>query len=48
MKLLRYRDNNLIKPAILDNEGKIRDLSLFVEDWTGETISYKNINKLIE
>ena len=33
MKLLRYRDGNIVKPGILDNTVKIRDVSLVVKDW---------------
>jgi len=46
MKLLRYRDGNIVKPGILDNTGKIRDVSLVVKDWTGATISDETINRI--
>ena len=46
MKLLRYREGNSIKPGILDNENKIRDISSLVNDWTGKTINEETINKV--
>ena len=46
MKLLRYRDGQLVKPGILDNAGKIRDVSLAVKDWTGTTINDEIINRI--
>ena len=46
MKLLRYRDGNIVKPGILDDTGKIRDISLVVKDWTGTTINDENINRI--
>ena len=44
MKLLRYRYQDSIKPAILDAENKIRDVSAIVEDWSGKTINDQTIN----
>ena len=44
MKLLRYRANNLVKPAILDNTGKIKDVSSIVNDWNGKTLNDETIN----
>ncbi len=38
MKLLRYGNKGFEKPAILDNEGKIRDLSDVVADINGEVL----------
>ena len=46
MKLLRYRDQNLVKPGILDNSGKIRDVSSLVNDWSGNTINDQALNRL--
>jgi 2-keto-4-pentenoate hydratase/2-oxohepta-3-ene-1,7-dioic acid hydratase in catechol pathway len=46
MKLLRYRDRNTIKPGILDNTGKIRDISSLVNDWTGTTLNDQTINEV--
>lgn len=39
MKLLRVGEKGAEKPAILDKEGKIRDLSAVVEDIDGNTLS---------
>ena len=44
MKLLRFRDDNFIKPGILDDTGKIRDISSLIKDWTGKTINDEIIN----
>jgi 2-keto-4-pentenoate hydratase/2-oxohepta-3-ene-1,7-dioic acid hydratase in catechol pathway len=46
MKLLRYGKIGKEKPGILDNEGRIRDLSAQVSDIEGETISPKSLAKL--
>ena len=46
MKLLRYRDGKVVKPGILDDAGKIRDVSLAVKDWTGTTINDEIINRI--
>ena len=46
MKLLRYSDGKLVKPGILDDAGKIRDVSLAVKDWTGTTINDEIINRI--
>jgi|TARA_B100001964_G_C14093229_1_gene535777 2-keto-4-pentenoate hydratase/2-oxohepta-3-ene-1,7-dioic acid hydratase in catechol pathway len=46
MKLLRYRDGQLVKPGILDDAGKIRDVSLAVKDWTRTTINDEIINRI--
>ena len=46
MKLLRYRQRNSIKPAILDNTGQIRDISSLVKDWTGTTINDQTIDRI--
>ena len=46
MKLLRYGKPGKEKPGILDNEGRIRDLSAHVSDISGETISPKSLAKL--
>ena len=46
MKLLRYSDGKLVKPGILDDAGKIRDVSLAVKDWTGKTINDEIINRI--
>jgi 2-keto-4-pentenoate hydratase/2-oxohepta-3-ene-1,7-dioic acid hydratase in catechol pathway len=46
MKLLRYGDIGNEKPGILDNEGKIRDLSSHIPDINGDTISENSLNKI--
>ena len=46
MKLLRYSDGKLVKPGILDDAGKIRDVSLAVKDWSGTTINDGIINRI--
>ena len=33
MKLLRYKEGDLVKPGILDKENKVRNVSSLVEDW---------------
>lgn len=39
MKLLRFGNKGTERPAILDNDGKIRDVSSLVADYTPETVS---------
>ena len=46
MKLLRYRDGNLVKPGILDKENKVRNVSSLVEDWNNVTISAENLDRI--
>jgi 2,4-didehydro-3-deoxy-L-rhamnonate hydrolase len=46
MKLLRYGKLGKEKPGILDNEGRIRDLSAHISDVEGSTISPKALAKL--
>jgi 2-keto-4-pentenoate hydratase/2-oxohepta-3-ene-1,7-dioic acid hydratase in catechol pathway len=46
MKLLRYGKLGKEKPGILDKEGRIRDLSAYVSDIDGSTISPKALAKL--
>ncbi|MEG3768490.1 fumarylacetoacetate hydrolase family protein, partial [Alteromonas sp. 14N.309.X.WAT.G.H12] len=46
MKLLRYGQLGQEKPGILDNQGKIRDLSQYVSDINGRTISPESLAKL--
>ena len=41
MKLLRYGDKGQEKPGLLDDDGKIRDLSSVVEDIDGTTLAEK-------
>ena len=46
MKLLRYKDGNLVKPGILDKENKVRNVSSLVEDWNHVTISAENLDRI--
>jgi 2-keto-4-pentenoate hydratase/2-oxohepta-3-ene-1,7-dioic acid hydratase in catechol pathway len=46
MKLLRYGDIGNEKPGILDNQGKIRDLSSHIPDINGDTISENSLSKI--
>ena len=48
MKLLRYGPAGAEKPGILDNEGRIRDLSDFVKDIDGSTLSPVKLAELAE
>ncbi|MGA2696020.1 MAG: fumarylacetoacetate hydrolase family protein [Terriglobales bacterium] len=46
MKLLRYGAAGAEKPALLDAQGTIRDLSVIIPDISGETLSLSNLAKL--
>lgn len=46
MKLLRIGEKNREKPAILDNEGKIRDLSGHINDLDCNNLNFKTIEKI--
>jgi|TARA_B100002003_G_scaffold176159_1_gene164063 2-keto-4-pentenoate hydratase/2-oxohepta-3-ene-1,7-dioic acid hydratase in catechol pathway len=46
MKLLRYIENSITKPGILDTDGGIRDASSLVSDWNGLTIVDESLNKI--
>ena len=46
MKLLRYVENSITKPGILDENGEIRDASSLVSDWTGATIGDESLNNI--
>ena len=48
MKLLRVGLQGKEKPAILDKNNKIRDLSSIIKDFNPENLDIKNINKLNE
>ena len=48
MKLLRIGPKNREKPAILDQNGKIRDISSHIKDFNPENLNFETINKLIE
>ena len=46
MKLLRYGEVGQEKPGILDNDGNIRDLSVYISDLSGEHLSDEALTKL--
>ena len=46
MKLLRYKEDDLVKPGILDKENKVRNVSSLVEDWSNLTISAENLDRI--
>ncbi len=46
MKILRYKEKNIIKPAILDKNEKIRNVSTFVHDWDSSTITIEKLQSL--
>jgi len=46
MKLLRLGQKGKEKPAVLDNEGKIRDISSHVEDLNPHYLNFETISKL--
>ena len=48
MKLLRIGSNGNEKPAALDKNGKIRDISSIVSDLEPRTLKFKNISRLQE
>ena len=46
MKLLRCGNKNNEKPAVLDKNGKIRDLSSKISDFNPETLNFETLTKL--
>ena len=46
MKLLRYGDRGQEKPAMLDGEGRIRDLSRVIADLAGDALLPNSIDRL--
>ena len=46
MKLLRVGDKGKEKPAILDNEGKKRDISSYINDLNPENLNFELISKI--
>ncbi|MGR3370663.1 MAG: fumarylacetoacetate hydrolase family protein [Sagittula sp.] len=46
MKLLRYGPAGQEKPGMLDDEGRVRDLSAHVSDFAGESVSIEALDKL--
>ena len=47
MKLLRYRDNNIIKPGVLDEDNNIRDISSIINDLTAKTVNDSTFKKIL-
>ena len=45
MKLLRYGNKGKEKPAALDKNGKIRDLSSYVADFDSKNLNFETIAK---
>ena len=48
MKLLRVGTKGKEKPAALDKDGKIRDISSYIKDLEPETLNFQKIDKLKE
>lgn len=46
MKLARYGEPGAEKPALVDAAGRLRDLSVIVEDIAGETLSAESLDRL--
>ena len=46
MKLLRFGKAGKERPGLLDENGKIRDLSEYVDDWNGAALSPKSLAKI--
>jgi len=46
MKLLRVGNKGTEKPALLDKNGKIRDISSHIKDLTPDNLNFENISKL--
>ncbi|PAA15063.1 fumarylacetoacetate hydrolase family protein [Pseudomonas fragi] len=46
MKLLRYGEKGQERPALLDNDGQLRDLSAVAADIAGQTLSPESIARL--
>ena len=46
MKLVRYGEMGAEKPAMVDTDGKIRDLSAHIDDITGATLNPATLDSL--
>ena len=46
MKLLRVGDKGKEKPAAIDNEGKIRDISSHIKDLNPNTLNFETLSKI--
>ena len=47
MKTLRYRQGNIVKPGILDQEGNILNADSLVSDWDNESLLVENLNAIM-
>ena len=47
MKTLRYRQGNIVKPGILDQEGNILNADSLISDWDNESLSVENLNTIM-
>lgn len=46
MKLLRFGETGQEKPGLLDNDGNIRDLSVYIDDVSGDNLNDEQLLKL--
>ena len=46
MKLLRVGQKGKEKPAVLDKEGKIRDISSYITDLSPDYVNFETVSKL--
>jgi len=46
MKLVRFGEKGTERPGLIDEAGQLRDLSDFIDDWTGETIGSATLSQL--
>ena len=46
MKLLRIGESGKEKPAIIDSENKIRDLSMIIEDFNPDNLNFENLDNI--
>lgn len=46
MKIVRFGPPGREKPGVLDANYRVRDVSLFVDDWTGATLSRESIERI--
>ena len=46
MKLLRYGDKGKEKPAVLDKNNKIRDISSHIKDLNHKYLNFETLSKL--
>ncbi|MDP9422271.1 MAG: fumarylacetoacetate hydrolase family protein [Pseudomonadota bacterium] len=46
MKLARYGPPGAERPALVDPDGRLRDLSAMIDDWAGEALSPQSLERL--